>query len=302
MRSLPRLQRPENLWWFLHEHRGNPVVSPVLLKHMVDSFVASIREFAERQAIPIVHFERGQRKEEIARRYLARFKGREGVVLIGVAQEMVASFRVYQKGPRRRQRTPRGGRAPCFSFYRGQLDVNQYEIEPDDWTELGHRRDQRGCTRGERWSQIRSQRKPDEVDVLLETPTFDIRADDIRLEPQPRRSEARATRPSRTDGTRRFGLTRLSAWWLSLGIEHLRSRKGTPADNGGHERMHRDMAMEVEAIAAASAEDQQRACDLWRADFNNCRPHESLGMKTPSHVYKPSATLVRWKEGRPSVS
>ncbi len=125
---VPRLQRPENLWWFLHEHRGNPVVSPVLLKHMVDSFVASIREFAERQAIPIVHFERGQRKEEIARRYLARFKGREGVVLIGVAQEMVASFRVYQKGPRRRQRTPRGGRAPCFSFYRGQLDVNQISI------------------------------------------------------------------------------------------------------------------------------------------------------------------------------
>src|SRR6266581_1301626 len=35
---VPRLQRPENLWWFLHEHRGNPVVSPVLLKHMVDSF------------------------------------------------------------------------------------------------------------------------------------------------------------------------------------------------------------------------------------------------------------------------
>jgi len=60
----------------------------------------------------------------------------------------------------------------------------------------------------------------------------------------------------------RFGLTRLSAWWLSLGIDHLRSRKGTPADNGRHERMHRDMAMEVEAIAAASAEDQQRACDL----------------------------------------
>ena len=94
----------------------------------------------------------------------------------------------------------------------------------------------------------------------------------------------------------RFGLTRLSAWWLSLGIDHLRSRKGTPADNGGHERMHRDMAMEVEAIAAASAEDQQRACDLWRADFNNCRPHESLGMKTPSHVYTPSATSYAGKK------
>ncbi len=123
---VPRLQRPENLWWFLHEHRGNPVVSPALLKQMVDRFVASIHDFAQRNRIPVVHFERGARKEEIARRYQARFKGEEGVVLIGVAQEMVASFRVFQKGPRRRHRTPRGGRPPCFSFYRGQLDVNQY--------------------------------------------------------------------------------------------------------------------------------------------------------------------------------
>jgi putative transposase len=88
----------------------------------------------------------------------------------------------------------------------------------------------------------------------------------------------------------RFGLTRLSAWWLSLGIDHLRSRKGTPADNGAHERMHRDMAFELEAFSAPTCEDQQRACDLWKADFNNCRPHEALGMKTPSQVYNPSAT------------
>ena len=88
----------------------------------------------------------------------------------------------------------------------------------------------------------------------------------------------------------RYGLTRLSAWWLSLGIEHLRSRRGTPADNGAHERMHGDIAMELEALPAATIEGQQRACDLWRADFNNCRPHESLGMRTPSEVYKPSAT------------
>jgi putative transposase len=53
--------------------------------------------------------------------------------------------------------------------------------------------------------------------------------------------------------------------------------------------MHRDIAFEVEAIAAATAEDQQRACDLWKADFNNCRPHEALGMKTPSQVYRRSA-------------
>ena len=85
----------------------------------------------------------------------------------------------------------------------------------------------------------------------------------------------------------RFGLTRLSAWWLSLGIEHIRTRKGMPADNGGHERMHRDIALEVEALAAATPDEQQRACDLWRVDFNNCRPHEALKMKTPAEFYKP---------------
>jgi putative transposase len=84
----------------------------------------------------------------------------------------------------------------------------------------------------------------------------------------------------------RFGLTKLSAWWVSLGIEHVRSRKGKPSDNGGHERMHADIAYEVEAFAAPNSEEQQRACDLWRADFNNCRPHEALGMKTPAQVYK----------------
>jgi hypothetical protein len=75
---VPGLQRPENLWWFLHVHRGNPVVSPALLKQMVDRFVASIRDFAQRHHIPVVIFERGARKEEIARRYQARFKGEDG--------------------------------------------------------------------------------------------------------------------------------------------------------------------------------------------------------------------------------
>jgi hypothetical protein len=94
----------------------------------------------------------------------------------------------------------------------------------------------------------------------------------------------------------RFGLTRLSAWWLSLGIEHIRTRKGMPADNGGHERMHRDIALEVEALAAPTPEEQQRACDLWRVDFNNCRPHEALKMKTPAEIYKPCPSTYAGKK------
>jgi hypothetical protein len=123
---VPLLQRPENLWWFLHEHRKHPIVSPVLLKQMTEAFVGSIDGFAERNQIPVIHFEADQRKEDVARKHLARFKGDEGIVMIGVAQEMVSGFRMYQEGPRRRHRTPRGGLAPRFRIYRGKVHVNQY--------------------------------------------------------------------------------------------------------------------------------------------------------------------------------
>jgi putative transposase len=85
-----------------------------------------------------------------------------------------------------------------------------------------------------------------------------------------------------------LGLTTLSAWWWCLGIEHVRTRPGKPADNGGHERMHRDMAEELEAVAALDRPAQQRACDRWRYDFNHHRPHEALAMKTPASVYRRS--------------
>ena len=123
---VPLLQRPENLWWFLHEHRGHPVISPALLKKMTEAFVGSIHAFAERHKIPVVNFEANQRKEEVAQKHLARFKGDEGVVMIGVAQEMVSGFRMFQEGPRRQQKTPRGGLAPRFRSYRGKVHVNQY--------------------------------------------------------------------------------------------------------------------------------------------------------------------------------
>jgi putative transposase len=84
------------------------------------------------------------------------------------------------------------------------------------------------------------------------------------------------------------GLSSLSVWWLSLGIQHFRSRPGKPSDNGGHERLHRDIAEELEAFAAMSRSSQQRECDVWRHDFNHHRPHEALGMKVPSDVYRRS--------------
>ena len=81
------------------------------------------------------------------------------------------------------------------------------------------------------------------------------------------------------------GLTRLSAWWVSLGIRIVRSRPGCPQDNGGHERMHRDIAGELQAVPEATVLLQQRACDRWRQEFNHVRPHDALGGKTPAAVY-----------------
>ena len=51
---VPRLQRPQNLWWFLHEHRGCPVISPVLVKRLTDDFVRKIDRFINTHSIPLV--------------------------------------------------------------------------------------------------------------------------------------------------------------------------------------------------------------------------------------------------------
>lgn len=96
----------------------------------------------------------------------------------------------------------------------------------------------------------------------------------------------------------RAGLTRLSAWWVSLGITIVRSRPGCPQDNGGHERMHRDMSAEVEAFPSQTRGAEQRVLDRWRQEFNQVRPHQALGGKTPAEVYHPEPrplVSARWR-------
>jgi len=71
----------------------------------------------------------------------------------------------------------------------------------------------------------------------------------------------------------------LSVWWISLGITIVRSRPGCPQDNGGHERMHRDMSADVEAFPQRDHRSEQRTVDRWRQQFNQVRPHEAFGRK-----------------------
>jgi transposase InsO family protein len=86
-----------------------------------------------------------------------------------------------------------------------------------------------------------------------------------------------------------LGLSRLSAWWLTLGIDLDRIAPGRPDQNGGHERMHRDVAREVECSAAVDPPTQQAALDVWRKTFNEERPHEALGMRVPRDFYQSSS-------------
>jgi putative transposase len=89
-----------------------------------------------------------------------------------------------------------------------------------------------------------------------------------------------------------FGLSRLSAWWVALGIDLEGGRPGHPQDNGAHERMHGDISREIEALGQSAQEE----LDLWRHIFNYQRPHEALGMRCPGEVYIRSA---RKYEGPP---
>jgi transposase InsO family protein len=90
------------------------------------------------------------------------------------------------------------------------------------------------------------------------------------------------------------GLSRLSAWWLVLGIDLERGRPGCPQDNGAHERMHLDIRRELEGGRVGR---DQSAFDVWREEYNTERPHEALGMRVPAEVYAPS---VRKYEGTPT--
>jgi transposase InsO family protein len=81
------------------------------------------------------------------------------------------------------------------------------------------------------------------------------------------------------------GVSRLSLWWMKLGIRPERIQAGHPEQNGRHERMHRTLKQETACPAAATARAQQRAFDRFRREYNEVRPHEALGMQTPASVY-----------------
>lgn len=82
-----------------------------------------------------------------------------------------------------------------------------------------------------------------------------------------------------------LSLTNLSAWWITLGITPDRTDKGTPGQNGSLERMHADIAREIEGKIPGGREANQVVLNAWVKEYNSVRPNEAIGMKTPDEVY-----------------
>ncbi len=83
-------------------------------------------------------------------------------------------------------------------------------------------------------------------------------------------------------------LSRLSIWWIRLGIYPELIEPGHPEQNGRHERMHKTLKQETTRPPAATMRGQQIRFDRFREEFNEERPHEALGQNTPASRYAPS--------------
>jgi putative transposase len=90
-------------------------------------------------------------------------------------------------------------------------------------------------------------------------------------------------------GNSTWNLTKLSVWWMRLGIKLERIEPGKPQQNGRHERMHRTLKFETTKPARANLLQQQERFDNFIKEFNFERPHQALDMKCPADVYRNSS-------------
>ena len=89
-------------------------------------------------------------------------------------------------------------------------------------------------------------------------------------------------------GNALYGLTRLSVWWLRLGIALERIKPGHPEQNGRHERMHLTLKREATKPASPNFLQQQARFDAFLTRYNDERPHHALDMRVPADDYRPS--------------
>jgi hypothetical protein len=118
---VPGLQYEQGIVQFFRTHRGQPLPSAALMSPMTRSFVAKLEDFVAGHDIPLVQFEKGQRKDAVMAEHLRRFAHEEGVVFVGKAPENTPVFRTE------RRRSPTSGR-PYPWIVRRSAMVNNYYI------------------------------------------------------------------------------------------------------------------------------------------------------------------------------
>jgi len=94
---IPQLQYATGLVSYIRRHLGKPVASTAALAPVTEAFTRAVRAFAAERQIPWVDFAKGQRKDDVAQKFLAGFTGTEGVLFIGRAQEKVPLFRTRKR-------------------------------------------------------------------------------------------------------------------------------------------------------------------------------------------------------------
>ena len=116
---VPPLQSEGGAACFFRRHRGQKVASAALMAPITHRFVARIEKFVKDRGIPLVSFERGHRKDDIAAQHRSRFQQPEGVVFVGKAQEKTSVFRTVKR------RNPQTGGTYAW-LVRSTAMVNHY--------------------------------------------------------------------------------------------------------------------------------------------------------------------------------
>jgi hypothetical protein len=114
----PKLQTEKQAACFFRYHRGLPVASSSLMGVMSNAFLQQVDAFVEEHHIPVVPFKKGQRKDDVAAEHRARFKGTEGVLFLGKAQEKANVFRTEKRT------APNGKKYPWI--VKSSVPVNQF--------------------------------------------------------------------------------------------------------------------------------------------------------------------------------
>lgn len=116
---VPALQYEKGVVGFFRYHRGQTFASSALMAPMTRAFLAAIDAFVKAQQLPLIQFAPGQRKDDLAADYRARFTGEEGLLFVGKAQEKVSLFRTEKR------RNPETGQTYPW-IVRSHAPVNQY--------------------------------------------------------------------------------------------------------------------------------------------------------------------------------